>query len=314
MEKLQNFHKNGFLIPIENPKLTKIDHYDNMSSDFYRQVPHIINLRLQQLTRQQYRSIFKYVSKHIFVDVDTFTPTLDNRAHVLRFRNIPRDVRVSLDKVLQDVQDFNQTGLLVPINNQKLLKRDHFRNLMKTQERKVPDRIFRRLFKKSRNEIISLFPRAAGTLVIKPEPVSKRIISVDKSNIVYINSLKLTAKLNHDIESRNDSTKGYNGVDPRHIILNYIPEPLHGTWFNLLSEIRRFFQVGLLIPTCDNTLIPEHQRFRNFNPNGYRHVPPLLYDRIERILNSIPNRRQLKALFPNTNGTIYLNTEPINHN
>jgi deoxyadenosine/deoxycytidine kinase len=312
MEKLITFYKNGLLIPIHNPLLSKRDHYDNMSSDHYRQIPLIVNTKLRKLTKDQFKMIFRYVPKHLYIDIEQQqTDNNDKRAHVQRFRNIPRDTRINLDLLLDDILYFAHTGLLVPVQNPTLSKYDHFRNLKKTHERRVPKSIFKRLQKKSNMELIQLFPRAAGTLTIKAEIDADNTITVDKSNIVYVNSLRLdfgesplTGSINHF------PIAGQNGIGTRAIILHAIPNHLHKHWFDLLIDIRRFFHVGLLIPTTGIT-IPENDKYRNYSPHGYRHIPPLLYDRIERILNSIPNKRQLKALFPNTSGTIYLNTDPI---
>jgi len=293
MEKLITFHKNGLLIPIHNPLLSKMDHYDNMSSDHYRQVPLIVNNKLQKLTRDQFKTIFRYVPKHLYIDVEQrHTDHSDNRAHIQRFRNIPRDTRIKLDLLLDDILFFGHTGLLVPVQNSSLSKYDHFRNLKKTHERRVPRSIFKRLLGKSNKELVMLFPREAGTLRIKADIEADSIITVDKSNIVYVNSLKLDFSDLPLAEPTHHSPWEYNGGDAKSIILNAIPKHLHVRWFNLLIEIRRFFHVGLLIPTV-GLAIPEHEKHRNYSPHGYRHIPPFLYDRIENILNSIPNKRQL---------------------
>ena len=309
MGKINSFHKNGFLIPIDNPQLSSKDHYDNMSTDQYRQVPRHINLRIQKIPREYCRTIFRFVPKHIFIDEEQLTVRKEKRAHVQRFRNIPRDVRVQLDKVLWDILNFGCVGLLVPIHNATLSQNDHYRNHQKTNERIVPSSIFRKLQHRSKNEILKLFPRTAGTLTIKQEPGSTHILMVEKNNTVYINSLQLTTNKDLTEDPREYLPWGYIGIGIKSLILNAIPQELHSRWFKLLVEIRRFYHVGLLIPT-PGISIPHNHKYHNHSSNGYRHIPPPLYYRIERILTSIPNQRQLQALFPNTRGTIYLNTDP----
>ena len=168
MGKVDTFHKNGVLIPINNPSLTAQDHYDNMSTDHYRQVPTALHTKLQSITKERFNRIFRYVPQQIYIDTDKPTNEYFSRkAIVQRFRSIPRDTRVALDKVLNEILYFHHTGLLVPTENSKLHKYDHFRNLKKTNERRVPLGIFNRLRRKSNNELIALFPRTAGNLTIK---------------------------------------------------------------------------------------------------------------------------------------------------
>jgi hypothetical protein len=313
MKKINAFHKMGFLIPTLNPKLNSDEYYNNMSTDYYRRVPNIINTQIQRLPRSHLRSIFRYVSGTMVIDTEDSALLPDKRARVQRLRQIPRDIRVQLDEVLQDIRQFGYVGLLVPTDGSNIPSYECYRNQFKTHQRRVPYPIFKRLLNKNKTEIVSLFPRAAGILRIKAEPHPSHIITVEKGNVAYINALRINIASRPHIEPNRTHDELGNGSSMREHILRVIPQHLHEEWFKLLKEIKRFSKLGLLIPT-KNMNIPEEQRYRNYNPSGYRLLPPSLYHRINGILNSIPSRRQIRALFPNTNGTIYLNTDQEDSN
>jgi len=200
---------------------------------------------------------------------------------------------------------FSALGLLVPVEEPHLQDSDHYKNRSKYPVRQVPGSIFNRLNQLPKKRVARLFPKSTGKIQIFADPSEDHSIHLEKDNIAYVNSLQgmdATHTVSPLLIQRLDD------IPDKEILAHLMPTEAHQKWLTLLQEVRRFFHVGLLAPVA-GTPVPAHQRYRNFSPDSYRYVPSHLYDRLEKILQDKPNKKQIRSLFPNIRGRVYLNTE-----
>ena len=310
MESISEFYRTGILVPIDNPALQPTDHYDNMSTDYYRQVPVTIYFRLKEVTLQQLARMFRYVPVSVQIDLDP-TPhrMVDLRSHVLRNRGLGTINRRLLDQINIEVIRFAALGLLIPVEGPHLSKKDHYRNPSKYPVRQVPKSIYGRLNQFTKKELTELFPKSTGDLQIYSDPLPGTGIRLEKSNVVYVNSLQASSPTPTTHIVSPIPIRLLEDVSDKDILTHLMTKEQLTKWKQLQFDIRRFFHVGLLIPTSGTPSQPE-ERYRNFSPDSYRYVPTSIYDRLERILQTMPNKRQIRALFPNIQGRVYLNTDP----